>query len=289
MTLPEYRDYPLADGVMSARVWPNPGAPVLVFVHANGFCASAYDRVLTSLASRFEVVAPDLRGHGRTRLPADPDSHRSWDVHAADLKALYAQLPVAPALLSGHSMGAVSTLLAAASLEDFNPVLALVEPVILPLSFNLVARWPGHNFLKGNFSLAKQARRRANGWPDRAAAAERYCRHKAFASWAPGVLEDYLADGLAEDENGVHLACDPQWEAANYEAQGHDFLRAARIVGRRAHVLKAEFGSTVVNQAGLKRRGVSIEQIDGVSHLVPMEAPERVAAWISGVAERALD
>ena len=286
MTLPEYRDYRLSDGVLSARVWSNPGAPLLVFAHANGFCARAYDHLLTPLADRFEIVAPDLRGHGRSRLPADPDSHRNWKVYAADLQALYAQLPQSPAILSGHSMGAVSTLLAAAQMQA-SPVLALVEPVILPLSFNLIARWPGHNLLKGRFGLAKQARRRANGWPDRAAAAERYSRHKAFASWAPGVLEDYLADGLVEDETGVHLACDPQWEAANYEAQGHDFLRAARIVGARAHVLRAANGSTVVNQAGLKRRGVSVERIEGVSHLAPMEAPERVAAWIAGIAAAA--
>ena len=284
--MPETLEYHLYDGMMSARVWSNPGAPILVFAHANGFCASAYDQMLTPLAGRFEIVAPDLRGHGRTRLPADPETHRSWDIHAADLRALYAQLPHSPAILSGHSMGAVSTLLAAAKMEA-RPVLALIEPVILPLSFNLVARWPGHNPLKGRFGLAKQARRRANGWPDRAAAAARYRRHKAFASWAPGVLEDYLADGLIEDEDGVHLACDPQWEAANYEAQGHDYLRAARVVADRVHVLKAQTGSTVVNQSGLKRRGVSVERINGVSHLVPMEAPQRVAGWIDGIAVQA--
>jgi len=287
MTVPERRDYPLSDGVLSARIWCNPGAPVLVFAHANGFCASAYDQLLTPLANRFEIIAPDLRGHGRSRLPADPDTHRSWDIYAADLRALYDQLPQAPAMLAGHSMGAASTLLAAAGMQA-RPVLALVEPVILPLSVNLVARWPTHNLFKGRLGIAKHARRRANGWPDRAAATERYRRHKTFANWAPGVLEDYLADGLVEDETGVRLACDPQWEAANYEAQGHDCLRAARILGRRAHVLKAPQGSTVVNQSDLRRRGVSIEPIDGVSHLAPMQAADRVAAWIAGIAGRAL-
>jgi pimeloyl-ACP methyl ester carboxylesterase len=91
--MPEIREYRLNDGMMSARVWSNPGAPILVFAHANGFCASANDQMLTPLADRFDIVAPDLRGHGRTRLPADPDTHRSWDIHAADLCALYAQLP----------------------------------------------------------------------------------------------------------------------------------------------------------------------------------------------------
>ncbi|WP_339747085.1 alpha/beta hydrolase [uncultured Maricaulis sp.] len=280
---PELRSYRLDLGVISARVWPNPGAPLLIFAQATGFCASAYDRMLAPLSDRFEIVAPDLRGHGRTSLPADPAKHRSWDIYASDLLALCAQLPEPPQLMAGHSMGAICVLLAASEMQTA-PVLALVEPVVMPLGVNLAARWPWGNLMKGRVGLAGKARRRANGWPDRAAALERYSRHRAFAAWAPGVLEDYLADGLAEDESGVHLACDPQWEAAVYEAQGHDVLRAARQVGGRAHVLKAEHGSTVLNPVGLTRRGISIERIEGVTHLAPMEAPQRVTAWISRIA-----
>ncbi len=291
MTVPDYHDYPLSDGILSARVWPNPGAPLLVFAHATGFCASAYDRMLGPLSDRFEIVAPDLRGHGRTSLPADPATHRSWDIYASDLLALLAQLPARPQLMAGHSMGAVCALLAASRMElapEPAPVLALIEPVVMPLSVSLAARWPWPNLMKGRVGLAGSARRRANHWADRAAALERYSRHRAFARWAPGVLEDYLVDGLAEDENGVRLACDPQWEAAIYEAQGHDVLRAARRVGDRAHVLKVAHGSTVLNSAGLKRRGLSIERMEGVGHLAPMEAPDRVAGWISGIAAMAL-
>lgn len=280
----ELRSYRLDQGMMSARVWPQPGAPILIFVHATGFCASAYERMLAPLSDRFEIVAPDMRGHGRTVLPTDPASHRSWDIYASDLHALCAQLPSQPQLMAGHSMGAISVLLAASRMQA-EPVLALVEPVVMPLGVSLAARWPWGNLMKGRVGLARKARRRVNGWPDRAAALERYSRHKAFAAWAPGVLEDYLADGLAEYDGGVHLACNPQWEAAIYEAQGHDVLRAARRVGGRAHVLKAAQGSTVLDPAGLTRRGISIERIEAVSHLAPMEAPQRVTAWISRIAE----
>lgn len=284
---PELRSYRVDRGAISVRFWRNPGAPLLVFAHATGFCASAYDQMLGPLSDRFEIVAPDLRGHGRTSLPADPATHRSWDVYASDLLALCAQLPARPQLMAGHSMGAVCVLLAASRMTQA-PVLALVEPVVMPFGISLAARWPWPNLMKGRVELADRARRRADRWPDRAAALERYSRHKAFAAWAPGVLEDYLADGLAEDGSGVYLACDPQWEAAIYEAHGHDILRAARRVGDRAHVLKVAHDSTVLNQAGLSRRGFSIDQIEGVGHLAPMEAPVRVAAWISGIAKTAL-
>jgi len=60
-------------------------------------------------------------------------------------------------------------------------------------------------------------------------------------------------------------------------------MKAAAHVGAGVHVLKAKHGSTVINARGLERRGASISTLDGVSHLAPMEAPERVAEWVAGV------
>lgn len=104
----------LPDGEMALLHWPAQDRPRLVFAHANGFCASAYRQMLSRLAHRFDIIAMDLRGHGRTRLPADPAAHTSWDLYADDLAALYATLDRPPDLLAGHSMGAASSLMAAA-------------------------------------------------------------------------------------------------------------------------------------------------------------------------------
>jgi len=281
MTEPVRRSYALPGGETQALVWPAPDRPLIVFAHANGFCASAYRRMLGALSGRFEIIAPDLRGHGRARLPADPSRHRSWDIYANDLLALYRSLERAPGLLAGHSMGASASLLAAAKLSDA-PRLALVEPVVLPQPVYLAARTPLWPLFRRNVKLGEQARKRTNGWPDRESAAARYCQRPPFTLWAPGVVEDYLEDGLHRDEDGVwRLACDPMWEAANFEGQGHDLLRAARLAGSGARVLQAQKGSTVVNRPGLVKRGAAIERMDGVTHLAPMEAPERVADWIA--------
>lgn len=228
----ELRRYECAEGHVSARVRPNPGAPLLVFVHANGFCGSAYRRVLEPLAKDFEIVAPDLRGHGRTRLPADPSTHRSWDVYADDMVTFLGHLGRVPVALAGHSMGAVTALLAAARMEQA-PRLALVEPVLLPRPVYWLARSPLHALNRDRMPIARQARRRRNGLARPAAALARYARHPGFARWAEGVIEDYLTDGLRETADGVELACDPQWEAANYESQAHNPDRAARRVAGR--------------------------------------------------------
>ncbi|WP_203292209.1 alpha/beta fold hydrolase [Maricaulis parjimensis] len=279
---PEETFIPLADGEMAVRRWVSPGKPVLLFAHANGFCGSAYTPLLAPLAGDYEIIVPDLRGHGRSRLPANPDTHRSWDIYARDLLALIDTLERKPDIMAGHSMGAVSSLLAASQLDSV-PRLILIEPVVMPPSAYLLFGGPLAPFFKNKMPIARQARRRRNGWPDREAALARYGNHPTFKRWAPGMLEAYLLDGLAEQADGtIALACDPAWEAANYEAQGHDIGRASRKAASRASVLKAEFGSTVIRPAALTGRGASLTRMDGVGHLAPMEAPDRVRDWLKG-------
>jgi len=279
MTEPVRTQFQLEDGVMAAWRWPNPGAPILVFAHANGFNGGVYRQLLQPLSGRFDIIAPDLRGHGRTSLPADPRTHLSWDIYARDLLALYGQLERAPTLLAGHSMGASSTLLAAAQMADI-PALALIEPVVLPPSLYLMAHSPLWPFMKGTVKQGQMARKRSNGWPDAASVIERYKSRPTFARWAEGVLEDYLEDGLTPFEDGVRLSCAPEWEAANFEGQAHNLLKAARKVGGRARVLKASKGSTVINIRGLQLRGQTIETIEG-GQLAPMESPEVVSQWLA--------
>ena len=184
-------------------------------------------------------------------------------------------------------MGATTALLAAARLETV-PRLALIEPVVLPRPVYWVARSPLHALNRNRMPIARQARRRRNGWPDRDAAVARYEKHPGFRRWAAGVVADYMTDGLREGPahageggGGVALACDPLWEAANYEAQGHDPERAARRAAGRAAVLKAQHGSTLMRPGALTRHGAALTVMDGVGHLAPMEAPDRVADWLA--------
>ena len=78
----------------------DPARPVdLIFVHANGFNAYTYRSLLQPLSGALRIWAPDLRGHGRTRLPARPEGRRSWKDHRDDLIALLDAAP--PELAAG--------------------------------------------------------------------------------------------------------------------------------------------------------------------------------------------
>ncbi len=78
--------------------------PVLLLVHGTGAATHSWRDMLGRLAERFTVVAPDLPGHGLTRVPG---GHAlSLPAMARDLGALLGRLALQPALAVGHSAGA---------------------------------------------------------------------------------------------------------------------------------------------------------------------------------------
>lgn len=79
------------------------GAPTLVLLHGLGATAALnWDGCLPTLARRFHVLAPDLRGHGRG--PRCGPRFRLEDC-ADDVAALVGHEGCGPVLVAGYSMG----------------------------------------------------------------------------------------------------------------------------------------------------------------------------------------
>lgn len=281
--------FALADGDLAARHWPRPGAQRLVFCHATGFCATAYRAMFERLAGRFDITALDLRGHGRSRLPADPKSLRNWAPIVRDVAGVLDRLHEAspePVLLAGHSLGGASSLLAARGRTDVAGLI-LIEPVAADLLWAIAAHSPIARFTTGNFPLVKGARARRAAWPDRADVIASYARKPLFAAWAPGALEDYLEDGLEpapeQGPNGVRLSCKPAWEAAAFAAQANWIWPAVSEARGHVRVLAANHPTSTVSAEARRRfarRGADVVALDGVTHLVPFERPEIAARFI---------
>ena len=274
---PRRRTVRLADGEMSLLDFGDPGRPVdAVFVHANGFNAQTYRTVLQPLSAGLRIWAPDLRGHGESRLPADPARLRSWDVHAADLGVLLAGVEGSAAVVSGHSMGATTGLLAAARQPERVRALVLFEPVILSRRRTWGARLPGSKAqLLRHMPLARGALARRRSFPDKAAALGAYRGRGAFKSWPEASLADYVAGGFSEAaDGGVELACAPEWEAANYAAQKADVRGALRKVQMPVRILKGEHGSTCAVRRS--HPGLEVDTVAGSGHFLPLERPELV-------------
>ncbi len=273
-----------SDGVFAGWRWVNEDAPPLLFCHATGFCASAYKQMLQPLSGRFDIFALDMRGHGRTSLPADPGALHSWDIYADDVEGFLNSQARDGWTLSGHSMGGVVVAMAARGRNDVSAI-RLIEPVAMPPVTALLARTPIWPFIARRFPLVRGARQRRSVWPSRADVTASYQCKKIFRGWAPGVLEDYLEDGLEEDNSGaVHLSCAPDWEAATFQAHANDFWGAVRAAPAPIRVLVADDISSTVWPDALqrfRRAGGQVVMQSGVSHLIAMEKPDFAAEFVA--------
>ena len=269
-------------GVIAGWRWSQADKPPLLFCHATGFCASVYKQMLQALNEEFDIFAIDLRGHGRTRLAANPDQIRSWNIYARDIAEFLNAQDRTNWTLAGHSMGAIAATMAARGRTDI-AALKLIEPVAMPPLLALAAKMPIWSFCAQRLPMVRQAARRRSVWPDRAAAEASYARKKLFAAWSDGVLSDYLEDGLCDIADGVSLACAPRWEAATFAAQANPFWAAIADAPASVSVLAANHSSTTTPGAAQRRFArfdAAVALVGGVSHLAPMEDPDRTARFI---------
>lgn len=279
--------FPMPEGTLSVCQWgdgTSADRPVLHWAHANGFNGRTYDKLLAPLATRFDIHAWDARGHGMTDLPANPSDMKSWYIYRDDLEKLIAHLADAAGRkiwLGGHSMGGCASLLLAAKRPDLVAGLILTDPVIMPGPAAIIS--PILMALRGRgHVLMELAKKRRAVWPDAATVEKAYTGRGAFASWQDGFLADYLAGGLKprpdDSENTVQLACDPQWEAANFK--GPQLMPGRWIKKLRVPftLLMAETGSTTraMGAFHIPKVDKKIETVAGSTHFVPMEFPALV-------------
>jgi pimeloyl-ACP methyl ester carboxylesterase len=259
-------------GEMSVLDFGDPKRPVdLIFSHANGFNAATYRSLLSPLSASLRIWAPDLRGHGLTRLPTDPRVKTSWLDYRDDLLSLLKATDGPPVVLAGHSMGGTSSLMAAAEQPDRVSSLVLFDPVIWKRSAVFAFNLPFARLALDNIPIAKSTRRRRAVFdsPEQAMAA--YRGRGAFKGWPDMVLADYLSDGLIQTPEGWALTAKPEWEAANYAAQAHDPWRALRRYPGPIRILKAEHGAlTSVPVGSHAARNLTVEVVPGGGHLFPM-------------------
>ncbi len=268
---------------MAGWRWRNDQKPPLMFCHATGFCASAYKQMLGRLSASFDIYALDMRGHGRTDLPANPRKLKSWRIYARDIASFLDQQNREQWTLAGHSMGAVTATMAARGRDDIAAV-KLIEPVAMPQLLNFVAATPVWPLISSRLSLVQKAASRRAHWSARSDVVASYSKKALFREWSAGALSDYLEDGLSETDDGVVLSCTPEWEAATFAAHANNFWGAVAHSPAPIAVFAANSTtSTVIEIARTRflKTGAALKTVDGVSHLAPMEKPGLAADFVA--------
>src|SRR5262245_15306844 len=103
-------------GAVTLNVAEGPAAgPPLLLLHGGSARWQAWEPLIPDLADRWQLLAPDLRGHGKSgRVPR----HYSVQDYADDIAALLQDRASEPAILFGHSLGGIVALMVAAQHPD---------------------------------------------------------------------------------------------------------------------------------------------------------------------------
>ena len=116
-------------GIELAYEEAGPGEP-LVLVHGTASMRSIWDEVVQLTSDSFRTIRYDRRGYGDSAAPEDY-VRTTVQEHGDDLIAVLRGLDAAPALLCGHSFGAMACLDVIVREPDLVRAAVLVEPPML--------------------------------------------------------------------------------------------------------------------------------------------------------------
>jgi pimeloyl-ACP methyl ester carboxylesterase len=124
--------------------------PTIVLVHGMTDYGRYWTRVAQALEADFDLVMYDMRGHGSSDVPATGYTPSDY---ASDLLGLIAALYLDRPIAIGHSLGGLTTLVAAASADAFRAII-LEDPACIAQSGppEMLAAY-GENWRTGNAAL----------------------------------------------------------------------------------------------------------------------------------------
>jgi len=268
--------------------------PPLILLHATGFLAHLWQPVAEKLATRFDVYALDMRGHGDSDKPepgasgGDPDNGDDpyhWRNLVADLRGFCDALALRNVPIVGHSSGGAAAAYLAATHPEYTSRLALFEPIILPLNF-----MPPED--RRN-ELAEGARKRRMVWSNAAEMVEAYRSRPAFERWREDALRLYAEHGTFRREDGqVELKCPGEVEAAFFD-HSRSLDTWDRLLDIRCPALlmwgelTPEPFPSLMAQIAQRIPNAATATIPDAGHLAPMERPDAVALTILAFMEEA--
>ena len=275
-----------------------------VWLHATGFNAMTYQSMLAPLGLRARVAALDLRGHGRSTLPAK-SGFGSWNRYRDDVIEWLEKEAPQGVVLAGHSMGGCVALLVAGKRPDLVKGLVLADPVILSRKIYFWNHFlPPVVPLIMRSSMALRARKRRAAFGSFREAFESYSGKPAFKSWREPFLADYLLDGVDRTDGGDpdspkqtwSLLCTPHWEARTFNAQRHSPWAALRGVRKKRIpicILRPNRDSVISDKVRAEliklNPAMMMKGVRGVSHFLPMEAPYEVRDQLSAFIARLVE
>jgi pimeloyl-ACP methyl ester carboxylesterase len=187
----------------------------------------------------------------------------------------------------GHSLGGVTTLLAAVRRPDLFQAVVLLDPVLLPPCWLALMRWVRRLRLPWHPPMVERALRRRRVWPNREAAYEYFKEKPLFASWHDAALRAYVESGTRSRADGqVELVYPPEWEAYLFDSVPTDVWRIVSRMnpGLPVLILRGERSTTLrpktLAHAARLLPHARFALVPEAGHMFPLERPAETAAHI---------
>jgi len=194
----------IAHGALAAKRWGDASLPPLLALHGWLDNAGSFDALAPLLADRWQVVALDLRGHGRSSHIA-PGAWYHYVDYFDDIRAALDALAWPRASLLGHSLGGTLASLFAAIYPERVEQLLLIE-ALGPLTRTLDDALPRlREALDQHASFGTRRPLRVFASLDDAIAARR-----AVNDLSEAAARAIVARGVREVDGGVVWSSDPR-------------------------------------------------------------------------------
>ena len=282
ISLPNRNDVELH--TIITKLTPASDYPTLLLLHFWGGSNRTYARLISQLQTKFNIVAPSLRGWGRSSRPDNQQAYRIED-YAEDISDLIVYLKTQrPALvgngvlLAGHSMGGkiAQVLLLRSELKDILKGLVLIAPA------------PAKSFQLPTAEMREQQRNAYNS-----IVSARFVFENVGIAHPDAIGQAEIA-ALAEGAVGGSEPAKVAWpEYGMGEDYGDAVVKAVRKTWQMGQLKvlvvsgkldQIETPSNVEIEVVERLRGagadVTMKTLDDVGHFIPVEAPEALAGNI---------
>lgn len=258
------------------------------FYAANGYPVQVYEPLMKLLADKFQLEAL----HNRAQWPniGQPKDTVRWQTYANDLIHFLDSRQQAkdsgPVIGIGHSMGATSTIFAAAKRPDLFSQLILIEPAALTQKKSWLMNRIPLSLRRKYIQPGKSTLTRRNRWQNRSVLRGQLDKWKSLEGINQASLDSFANHLVIDKGDEVGLAFPREWEA-------HNFFHPSAIWSK---LKKVQCPITVIrSEAGMffdesmwaywkkLRPQDKIEYIPGYGHLLPLQAPELCAGKIERI------